>query len=549
MAATEPRRAAPSGGRTSTGRGVVVWALVVLACVAAVLALVVGYARRAVVDSDQFANRATAALSDDSVRSLVAERVTDQLVLKHKSDLIAARPLIESVVSSVVGGRAFTGAFRASVRDVHRAVFDGDQDTVLLTVADVATMVAAALDVVRPSLAKRLEATRRVDVVRGDLGDMTASLARVADSIKLLAPLLLLIAILGAGGAIWLSPDRRETVVRLGAGTAIGGLVLVVAWDLAPVVAEGHVGGPDARAAVRAVYGAFLGDLRTAAWILAGSGAVVAAAAASLIRPVELDAPLRRAAGWIRREPRRPAFRVLRGGALIAAGLLCLLARDVVLRLLFAAVGLYLVFAGVSAILWVVYQPRAETEPAAAESAPVARRRWLVAPTVAVVLIAGATTVFVGSGGTTTEAPAAGPCNGHAALCDRSLPEVALAATHNSMSVPLPGWYSSAQDAPIPDQLHFGIRGLLIDTHYADRLDNGRLRTFVGDPAKLREQAPARRREPGGGRRRPAPARSPRVHRQRRARHVPVPLVVRAWRHATGGRVARPPRLPGGQPR
>jgi hypothetical protein len=39
-----------------------------------VLALVAGYARRAAVDPDQFANRATAALSDDSVRSLIAGR-------------------------------------------------------------------------------------------------------------------------------------------------------------------------------------------------------------------------------------------------------------------------------------------------------------------------------------------------------------------------------------------------------------------------------------------------------------------------------------------
>ena len=38
------------------------------------------------------------------------------------------------------------------------------------------------------------------------------------------------------------------------------------------------------------------------------------------------------------------------------------------------------------------------------------------------------------------------------------------------MSVPLPGWYSAVQEAPIADQLDDGIRGLLIDTHYADRL-------------------------------------------------------------------------------
>jgi hypothetical protein len=48
------------------------------------------------------------------------------------------------------------------------------------------------------------------------------------------------------------------------------------------------------------------------------------------------------------------------------------------------------------------------------------------------------------------------------------------------MSVPLPGWYSSEQDHPIADQLRAGVRGLLIDTHYADKLRNGRFRTELG---------------------------------------------------------------------
>ena len=89
--AAESDTTAPSGAPASAGRRIAVWSLVVLAVVATVLALLVGYVRRAAVDSDQFANRATVALRDPSVRSLVAEQVTDQLVLKQASDLIAAR--------------------------------------------------------------------------------------------------------------------------------------------------------------------------------------------------------------------------------------------------------------------------------------------------------------------------------------------------------------------------------------------------------------------------------------------------------------------------
>src|ERR671913_471758 len=115
-----------------------------------VLALVAGYARHAAFDSDQFSNRATAALRDDSVRALLAKRITDDVVLEKQADLITARPIIESVASGVVGSSAFTGLFRAAVRDVHRAVFDRDRDTVTLAVADVGTLLGTALQQLRP---------------------------------------------------------------------------------------------------------------------------------------------------------------------------------------------------------------------------------------------------------------------------------------------------------------------------------------------------------------------------------------------------------------
>ena len=53
------------------------------------------------------------------------------------------------------------------------------------------------------------------------------------------------------------------------------------------------------------------------------------------------------------------------------------------------------------------------------------------------------------------------------------------------MSVPQPGWFASLQERPIAGQLEDGIRGLLLDTHYADRLPNGRTRTYFADAEDL----------------------------------------------------------------
>jgi hypothetical protein len=293
--------------------------------------------------------------------------------------------------------------------------------------------------------------------------------------------------------AIWISPRRRHTIVELGIATATAGVVVVVAYSAVRSIAVHRVEGAEDRAAAGAVWDAYLGDLRTLGWIVAGSGAVIAAAASSLIRPIDLGEPLRRAFVWAATEPTRPALRALRGVGLVLLGLVVLIEHDAVLQLVLAAVGAYLIYEGIAALLRLIYRPQVEEEERPrARRRPVAwllQRQALVTAVIAALVIVGVTAAFLGTGGTTTAAPAKGTCNGHDELCDRPLAQVALPATHNSMSVPLPGWYSSEQERPIADQLRDGIRGLLIDTHYADRLPNGKLRTDFGSHEELVRQA------------------------------------------------------------
>ena len=466
--------------------------LVVLAALAIMLALVAAYARQATVDSDQFANRATDALSDDSVRSLVAEKITDEVVLKNEADLLAARPVIESVASEIVGGRAFLGLWRTAVRDVHRALFKRDQSTVTLTIADVGTVLAAALQEVRPALARELRSTERVEVVRENIGSLSATLVDVAERVRILAILLILLSLAFVAGALYVSPDRRDTVIELGLGAAAAGGVLIVAYSIVRSSVAGELETPEEQAAARAVWDAFLGDLRTEAWILAGAGAVVAAAASSLVKPLPFGRPLRVAVDWMAREPEGRPGRALRGAGFIAAGVFVLVDRAAVLTLLLNALGIYLIYEGVAAILRLVYSPeeQAERRRAPAPARRVDRRR-AAAVAIPAALVAAVVIAFLGTGGTTVAAPAKGPCNGHDELCERPLDEVALATTHNSMSVPLPGWYSAMQERPIAEQLTDGIRGLQIDTHYADRLPNGKVRTYFGSREELQRRVKA----------------------------------------------------------
>ncbi len=459
--------------------------LVVLATLVCVVTLVLAYVDRVGLDSGQFADRAALALRSPGVKTLIANRLTDEVILRKKADLLAARPIIASITAHVVGGRAFGAIFRAAVRDVHRAVFTEDQRTVTLTLVDVGTVVAAGLDVLKPGLAADVRGDDRVALVRRHLDGLTARAAEVTGAADVIVWLALGLTIVLAAAALLVASDRRGMVARLGVGVAVGGVAIVVAYGILRGIVVDHAATADGRAAAGEVWDAFLGGLRTAAWILAGTGAVVAASASSLLRPVDFGSPVRRAWARVAAEPVTPLWRAARAAALIVAGVLIISERDAVVSLAVTALGIYLIYEGVTAVQQLIYRPR---ESPAAERTRAALNRRTAAFVFGAALVAVAVSAFMSRGGVTAPAPRPGPCDGHQMLCDRPLNQVALPATHNAMSVG-EGWFASQQDHPIPVQLNAGIRGLLIDTHYADRLPDGRLRTDVASLSKFTNDA------------------------------------------------------------
>jgi hypothetical protein len=456
-----------------------VTALVVAAPVLLVAATLAGYAARALLDADQFANRATASVQSSSVRTVIADRVTDRLVLANQPDLLTARPIIASAVSSLVGGDAFGSLLRRAVRDVHRSVFARDEHTVTLALVDVGTVAAAALQQLRPQLAAELERNERIVVLERDVGSVTAGLARLFDRARALVYALAALALAAGTAALAVSRERRRTAGQLGVGIALAGVAVVVALAIARAVVLGRAGDPDVRAAAGAVWDAFLGDLRTLGLALAGAGAVTAAAARSLIRPDAVELPLRRAWAIATTEPATGGLRLARGAGLVAAGVLVIVQPQAALQVAATLVGVGLVYLGVVAILRLTHRP------AERGRAPRARLRRTAVPVAVVALIAAGLATVAAGDAVDEPAPAIAACNGHAELCDRRLDRVVLPATHNSMSAPLPGWFAALQERSIGGQLEDGIRGLLLDTHYADRLSNGRTRTHFENAAQL----------------------------------------------------------------
>ena len=93
-------------------RGVASGALVIFGAALLLAGAVAYYLRSEVLDQQAFADRALVALEDDRVREVVSREIVVNLIDRGSTDLVAARPLLESVVDAVIASGPFKSVFR-----------------------------------------------------------------------------------------------------------------------------------------------------------------------------------------------------------------------------------------------------------------------------------------------------------------------------------------------------------------------------------------------------------------------------------------------------
>src|SRR5206468_10668076 len=132
------------------------------------------------------------------------------------------RPLIEGAASQVVDNNTFQSLLRSAVRDVHRAIFNRDQNTVTLTVADIGTVLRGALAQFDPKAAKKLPGTEEAEVLSSNPPPWLLDLARTAQGVRALAVSMFVVFLVTGALGLLLSLDRRRYISRLGIATAVG---------------------------------------------------------------------------------------------------------------------------------------------------------------------------------------------------------------------------------------------------------------------------------------------------------------------------------------
>lgn len=306
--------------------------LVALACVVLVAGLVGLWARRSLLDTGRFVDRAGPLIEEPAVQEALAARLTEQVmvlvdpvalfeeVLPDRGQVLATplanavegfvREQVEDFLATERFERLWAGAVdvahRAAVRvlrDESEAVTTTDGQVTLNLLPVINAVLAeitarspeilggevdipeVALDEIPEAAVARIEEAFDVDL-GDDFGQYTVydegTLAAVQGAIGLFDRLVVLLLPLGvvlAGLALWVSHRRRRTLLQLAAGLALG-MVLVrrVGFRAQDEVAA-LPPRPDGRQAADVALDSFLQPLTSfGAWVLAGALAVAAVA-------------------------------------------------------------------------------------------------------------------------------------------------------------------------------------------------------------------------------------------------------------------------------
>ena len=341
--------------------------LIVLGSFLVLVGAVLLYARAEIVDPESFADHSVEALHDDEVREVVSREIVVNLVERGSTDLVAGRPVVQSVVETIVDTGAFEKLFRRAALEANRLFFDRNKENLVFDLADASEIVRFGLQSVNPQLAKQVP--KDLDVTVANLKDrkFANSTLATADDIRFFGILIPLLALLALAGGVFLAPDRRVGVLRAALGVASAAGVLLVAmlvireFVLNGVYGTDELSDEDVRGAVGGVLDAFFGDLFGWGAVLGFTGLVVAAAATSL-DPEQLENPTARLRERITHRPKTTVGRVGRALLAIVAGLVIAFSPELALNLAALLVGGYLVFFGAAELLAMLQSPDAKGE-------------------------------------------------------------------------------------------------------------------------------------------------------------------------------------------
>lgn len=461
------------GVGTPQGRRRASRVLVGIGSVLLLMAVLSVVAFRTFLDTDSFARGVDEIRKTEPVSEAIGRELAAQAVAADP-DLGAIRPLIEQVAAEVARSDVLTPLVTRAAAQAQLAATQEDSSAIVLRLADAGAVAASAVRAYLPNLATQIPPDLSVTLAEIGSGDVFAGTVRGARYLSVAAWVLPVLALGTLALAVWITPNQRRGLVRVGIATIAVGAALGVLTLVAGIVAGSFDSTTLTGALVDGAWEVFSDDFWVATALLLVAGSVVAAAASALLPDLDVAATARSVWQRLARRPSTTEGVALRGALVAALGVALLL--EPVRLVTWGAVllGLAVLVYGVSEVTDAAVGARAgePEEPAPAGDTDTLTTGWSLGLIVAGVVVAlGAGVVWAVQGVRTTPAEAAGVvvgegevCNGFAELCDRGYDDVSYVTTHNAMSAAdQPGWFLAEQPHSIVSQLDGGARALMID--------------------------------------------------------------------------------------
>ena len=242
------------------GRTIASWVLIVLACLLAVLSVVVVYARNELLDTDTFVSTVAPLAKDKAIQTTVATKVSENLVartdlqqrvqnaLPEKAGFLAnpisgaVKTATYQITLNLVQSPRFQTLWEQALRRSHEQV-----DNLLLgnkvgalqsTNGEVTVDLSQVENAVKQQLSARgLSVFNKVPNYTGApfvlfQSDQLAKLQRWVKFLNRLVVVLPIVSILVFAGAVVLARDRRRGLVHAASGLAVSMAILLIAANV-----------------------------------------------------------------------------------------------------------------------------------------------------------------------------------------------------------------------------------------------------------------------------------------------------------------------------
>ena len=461
-------------------RAALSYALALVCAICVTLALVRTWMSEAIYDEDRFAGTAVEVLEREDVQMELRDAIVDQ-VIKQQPDLVAARPIIETVVETAIDSNAFESITANAARDFHGTVFESERQSLILNLSDLMAVATAGVRAYDAQLADRLPGgpdTAAFELATRNTGTEIVEFDRRLAAVR---SILVAGAVASLAGSVLAGSSLRRTTSWLGIALVVCAVVVWLAVGIIGDVIERRVGGDEVigRAAAGA-WGIYAEGLVWWMWVQALVGVGMAVVASSLASPPPISerVELMRARWETAWEHR--GRRVVLSGGLATIGLVFMVSPAPALHVTAQGVGLGMLYLGGGELvrgLGLAREKEPLRRPARRVSADMVPRILAGAGLLGAVVV-GVLVFWVNRDALRADSASAVPeieqCNGMDQLCDRRIDEVVFAGTHNSMSAAEePGWYLAEQVRPIRAQLDDGVRAFLIDVYYGYATNRG----------------------------------------------------------------------------